>query len=82
MNSNLPTLDLHGEYRFSAKVLIEEFINDNYKLGNRKIVIVHGIGQGIMKDEVKKCLKNNKKIAKYYIDFFNVGATIIELDIK
>ena len=27
---NLPTLDLHGEIRSSARVLIKEFIYDNY----------------------------------------------------
>lgn len=79
MISNLPTLDLHGEYRDSARILVEEFIHDNYKLQNKKIVIIHGIGQGIIKDEVQKTLKRNKKVEKFYIDFFNVGETIVEL---
>ena len=82
MFNNLPTLDLHGEYRDSARILITEFIDDSYKLGYDKVVIVHGIGKGILKDEVKKCLKKNKKVAKFYIDFFNVGSTIVELNKK
>ena len=28
--NSLPTLDLHGEIRDSARVLVNEFINDNY----------------------------------------------------
>ena len=56
MFSNLPTLDLHGEYRDSARILINEFIDDSYKLGYEKVIIVHGIGKGILKDEVKKTL--------------------------
>ena len=82
MINNLPTLDLHGEYRDSARILINEFIDDYYKLGYEKIVIIHGIGKGILKDEVKKNLKNNKKVSKFYIDFMNVGSTIVELSKK
>ena len=80
--NNLPTLDLHGEYRDSARILVNEFIEDYYKLGYEKVVIIHGIGKGILKDEVKKTLKNNKKVKKFYIDFFNVGSTIVELNKK
>lgn len=82
MYNNLPKLDLHGEYRESARIMINEFIDDNYKIGNEKVIIVHGIGKGIIKNEVKNCLKHNKKVAKYYIDFFNVGATIVEINKK
>ena len=35
--NNLPTLDLHGETRDSSRVLVKEFINDNYILKNNKI---------------------------------------------
>ena len=44
---NLPKLDLHGETRDSSRVLVKEFINDNYILKNNKIIIIHGIGKGI-----------------------------------
>ena len=40
---SLPTLDLHGETRDSARVLIKEFIYDNYVLKNEKVVIIHGV---------------------------------------
>ena len=33
-----PTLDLHGEYSDSARILTEEFINDNIIL-QKKIVL-------------------------------------------
>ena len=32
--NNLPTLDLHGENSEYAKIMINEFIADNYKLKN------------------------------------------------
>ena len=79
MFTSIPKLDLHGEYREIARILINEFIEDNYKMGNKKIAIIHGIGKGIIKNEVLNTLKKNKKVEKYYINFFNVGETIIEL---
>lgn len=76
---NVPSIDLHGETRETARILVNEFINDAIRLKEEKIVIIHGIGTGILKKEVHNVLKHNKKIKKYYIDFFNVGCTIVEL---
>lgn len=77
----LPSIDLHGYDRISAKIKTEEFINDSVKLKNKKIVIIHGKGTGIVKDEVYKCLKYNKYVLDYKLDGFNTGITIINLKI-
>lgn len=74
-----PTLDLHGEYSFSAKVLTEEFINDNILLKKEKVCIIHGIGSGILKNTVHELLKHDKRIKSYKIDFLNPGCTIVEI---
>lgn len=79
LNSNIPTIDLHGEDRKSAEFLVKQFINDQIKLRTDKIIIIHGIGTGILKKQVHEVLKHDKRIEKYYIDFFNVGCTIVEL---
>ena len=76
---NLPTLDLHGENRCNALVLTEEFIKDNLRLGNKLIIIIHGIGQGILKENIHKFLKTKKEVKAYKTDIFNPGVTIIEL---
>lgn len=57
--NNLPELDLHGQDRFSAVILADSFIKENLKMGNKLIKIVHGIGEGILKLEIHKFLKNN-----------------------
>lgn len=77
--SNLPTLDLHGENRDYAKILINDFIYDNYREKNYKIIIVHGNGQGILKKTTQEVLKKNKYVLQYKIDNFNVGQTIVQL---
>ena len=79
IRSNVPTLDLHGETKEIARVLVNEFVNDNYKLKKDMIVIIHGIGAGISKQEVHSTLKSNKYVGKYYLDNFNIGCTIVEL---
>ena len=48
--SNLPTLDLHGTDRDYARVLINDFIKDNYNSKNNKVIIVHGVGTGIIRE--------------------------------
>ena len=77
--SNLPCLDLHGEDRESARILVNEFVRDNYKLGNFRVVIVHGLGTGIVKKSVHNTLKSNRLVTDYKIDNFNIGCTIVDI---
>ena len=76
---NLPTLDLHGEISSSARVLIKEFIDDNYFLKNERLVIIHGVGKGIIKNEVYQVLKNNKKVKNFHLNHYNSGCTMVYL---
>ena len=46
-----PSLDLHGFDRDYARIKINEFIQDNFVMKNEFIVIVHGVGSGILKQE-------------------------------
>ncbi|MBQ2640066.1 MAG: Smr/MutS family protein [Bacilli bacterium] len=78
---NINKLDLHGYDRDSARILINEFIYDNYKLKNKKVVIIHGVGSGILKNTTHKVLKNNKYVNNYKLDNFNVGMTIVDINI-
>lgn len=76
---NLPTIDLHGNDRYQAVILAKEFICDNLKLKNKLIVIVHGKGEYILKNEVHKMLKSNHNVLAYKVNIFNAGETIVEL---
>lgn len=76
---NLKSLDLHGESKEIAKILVLEFLEDCSKMKEEKIVIVHGIGTGVLKRAVQDVLKNHPKVEEYYIDFFNEGQTIVKL---
>ena len=63
---NLPKLDLHGYDRDSARIEINDFIEDNYRMGIELLLIVHGIGTGIIRQTTIDTLNKNKKVA--YID--------------
>ena len=78
--SILPHLDVHGYNRDMIKYILSDFINDNIKLKNKKIVIIHGKGKGILLKEIHLNLKNDKRVKKFYLDGFNTGCTIIELN--
>lgn len=76
-----PNLDVHGETRDTIYTVLKEFINDNIKLRNSVIVIVHGKGQGILKREIHCYLKQMKEVKTYHLHYWNQGATIVELNI-
>ena len=75
--NNLPSLDLHGVDRDYARILINDFIEDNYKIKNYTVLIVHGIGTGVIRKATQDVLKNNKKVESFKIDNFNDGQTIV-----
>ena len=79
LSSNLPELDLHGETSDIARVLINDFVDTNYRSGIYRFVIVHGKGTGILKKTTRETLKNNKLVYRFYISNFNDGCTVVEL---
>jgi dsDNA-specific endonuclease/ATPase MutS2 len=76
---NLPTLDLHGETCDIARVYINDFIKENYKLKNKYIVIIHGKGKGLIKNTLYEELRINKLVEDYKLYYFNDGCTIVKL---
>ena len=78
---NLPTIDLHSLDRDSARVKTLEFIKDNRILKNEILCIVHGIGEGIIKNEIHNMLKKQKEVVEYKLFYKNVGCTIVKIKI-
>ena len=62
-------------------VAVNDFILDNLKLKNDIIVIVHGIGNGILKCRVHETLRRNKNVLQYATYYNNNGCTIVRLKI-
>ncbi len=76
---HVPHLDLHGENADIAKVLVHEFLRDCYLSHEERCVIVHGKGQGIVRNAVYQVLKGERYIDHYELDMYNDGQTLITL---
>ncbi len=79
--SRYPKLDLHGFDRETARVAINDFVSDNIKMGNKIVVIVHGIGTGVIRETTFNTLKRNKNVLEYKSDYSNRGCTLALLKI-
>lgn len=76
-----PSIDLHGFDRDSARVAVNDFVEENLVMKNECIVIIHGIGTGIVRKEVHEALRINKNVLEYKTDNFNSGCTVVKLKI-
>ncbi len=79
ITSKTPRLDLHGEVVAMVEVLVNQFINDNKKLKNEYIIIIHGKSTNILTKEVHRVLAVNKDVEKFYLNNWNLGETIVKL---
>lgn len=76
---NLPHLDIHGYDRFGAVAMIKNFIDNNLRIDEKKIVIVHGKGSGILRKSTHDYLKTDKRVLSYKTNNYNDGETIVIL---
>lgn len=78
----LPKIDLHGYDRDSARVMVNDFVEEAFMMGYSDIVIIHGIGSGILRNTVKEVLEQNKKVLSYHIDGRNNGCTVVKIKVS
>jgi len=76
---NLPHLDLHGYDRTGAVAVTKMFIDECLKIKEKKIVIIHGRGEGILKKSIHEYLKTNRSVIEYKTNNYNDGETIVIL---
>jgi len=81
-SSRSPVLNVHGETRDTVVFVLNDFINDNVKLKNEYIGVIHGISSNILKNRIHELLKCNKNVDSFRINIWNPGMTIIKLKIK
>ena len=75
----LPKIDLHGFDRDSARVMVNDFVDEAILMNYSQILIVHGIGSGIVKDSVHCTLAKRKDILNFHIVPGNVGCTVVRI---
>ena len=75
----LPRIDLHGYDRESARVMVNDFVDEAITMNYDEILIVHGIGSGIVKESVLDTLSKRRDILNYHVCGENIGCTIVRI---
>lgn len=73
----LPKIDLHGYDRDSARVAVNDFIDEAVLMHYSEVLIIHGIGEGIIKNVVHETLSKRKDVDGYHVAMENVGCTVV-----
>lgn len=76
---NVPSIDVHGFDRMGAVAVIKNFIDNYSRISEKKLIIIHGKGKGILKEATHSYLKSDKRVLSYSHNNFNDGETIVIL---
>lgn len=75
-------LDIRGERASESEFKIVKFLDDAYTNGLDKVEILHGKGNGILKNLVKELLKKHEAVKDFHfapVEFGGDGITIVDL---
>lgn len=78
-----PSLDLRGERLEQALDKVTRFIDDATMVGVGEVKILHGKGNGILREEIRKYLKSMWGITSFrdeHVSHGGAGVTIVDLD--
>ncbi|MFA6770421.1 MAG: Smr/MutS family protein [Bacteroidales bacterium] len=78
-----PNLDLRGERLEQALDKVTRFIDDSIMVGIGEVKILHGKGNGILREEIRKHLKSMWGITSFkdeHISHGGSGITVVNLD--
>ncbi len=78
----LPKIDLHGFDRESARVAVNDFVDESFLMGYEEILFIHGIGSGLVRDVVHDTLVHNKKVLDFQLCSENIGCTVVKIKRK
>jgi len=79
-----PNIDIRGERLNEAIDIVTKFIDDSLMLGMSEVKILHGKGNGILREEIQKYLKTIPGVSSVRdecIEQGGSGITVVNLDI-
>jgi DNA mismatch repair protein MutS2 len=68
-----PEIDLHGEDIDTAMVQLDQFINHEFIAGTEAIKIIHGRGEGRLREAIHKYLRKQTELVAAFRDSQNPG---------
>ncbi len=79
-----PTIDIRGERLADALEIVMRFIDDATMVGVGQVKILHGKGNGVLREEIRKYLRTVPAVASFRdeaIQQGGAGITVVEMDI-
>ena len=76
---DVPSIDIHGYDRNGGVAMVKNFIDNQIRIGKKQVRIVHGKGEGILKQATHEYLRKDKRVENFKLIIFNDGETIVEL---
>lgn len=79
-----PTIDIRGERLADALDIVMHFIDDATMVGVGQVKILHGKGNGVLREEIRKYLKTVpavKSLRDEAVQQGGAGITVVEMDI-
>lgn len=67
------SINVRGEILDDAVMDVDKYLDDAYMAGLKEVTIIHGRGEGILKDGIRKLLKRHKHVASYRRGSYNEG---------
>ena len=78
-----PQIDIRGERLSSALEIVSQYIDDAIMIGIEEVKILHGKGDGILREEIRKYLKSTpsvKSVRDEDIQMGGTGITVVRFD--
>lgn len=79
-----PSIDIRGERLNDALEIVMHFIDDATMVGVGQVSILHGKGNGVLREEIRKYLRTVPSVASFRdeaIQAGGAGITVVEMDI-
>lgn len=76
------SINVQGENLDDAVMDVDKYLDDAYIAGLKEVTVIHGRGEGILKDGLRKLFKRHKHVASYRKGNYNEGGdgvTIVTL---
>ncbi len=78
-----PSIDIRGERLMEALEIVTRFVDDALMVGISEVKILHGKGNGVLKEEIRKYLKTVPGVISCKdedIQFGGSGITVVKMD--
>ncbi len=78
-----PTIDVRGQRAEEALDNVMRFMDDAFMVGASEVRILHGKGNGILREEIRKLLRTFGGVASVedeHVEFGGAGITVVKLD--